>query len=679
MADQLCYICGDVGYAELIVTCTKCKVVREHLYCMPNRNDDEVPNSWLCGNCTLDGAKSPDGSGLQVQPKMPRHAKIGKVKFLPTEEVMKLSSGGINAPSKLNTTFAPQKKSNFRKVFESSMPRPLFQASKESQERSPLMPSKTCGLKKQALATCLPPMPVGPVQTLKKVKADTLACTSSVSRHGCPVTKTGKEVPSPSNKLQDTQKQRKDALFTHEVYAYRDNKGKQVPSPSIKLQDTQKQRKDAMFTHEDYAYRDNTGKNVPSPSKQKKDGSCKYQIHPSHDNKAKEVLSPFTKLEDTQKEKDTLFTHQIHAYHDKKGKEAPSPSTKLEDVQKNLKDALMIQEIHAYRDYFPSLHASWKGGFHFVGTRMAGEFYDGFLAKPPCVVYGRVYELSRKIPPILQVKLVSRSDIWNDLFHDECPDLADVALYFFPCNIERSRKNNSFLFELMEREDLLIRSLVDGAEMVLFTCRQLDRLSQYVINMFNPEYLIFGVFREIKDDKSPFPVLHYGPAVSSVESNSKVPLLEFMPKKTGKHDEDNVVKREIDIEGGKTAGKSPAANDVDSTIQRLLLEFGSQKPKESDDNTSNMNAQKRDEERTPIASTDSCSLSASKVKTEHSSDTKAEGSEGIKRLETERCLKTAAPTFSISGSQSTSEQDVPKRVAEKYLQIFNAGIKKERR
>lgn len=59
-------------------------------------------------------------------------------------------------------------------------------------ERSPLMPSKTCGLKKQALATCLPPMPVGPVQTLKKVKADTLACTSSVSRHGCPVTKTGK-------------------------------------------------------------------------------------------------------------------------------------------------------------------------------------------------------------------------------------------------------------------------------------------------------------------------------------------------------------------------------------------------------------------------------------------------------------------------------------------------------
>ena len=67
---------------------------------------------------------------------MPRHAKIGKVKFIPTEEVIKLSSGVVKVPSKLNTTFAPpQKTSKFRKVFESSMPRPLFQASKESQGR----------------------------------------------------------------------------------------------------------------------------------------------------------------------------------------------------------------------------------------------------------------------------------------------------------------------------------------------------------------------------------------------------------------------------------------------------------------------------------------------------------------------------------------------------------------
>lgn len=113
-------------------------LIRCHLsvfsYCMPNKSHD-VPKSWLCGNCTLDEAKSPDGSGLQVQPKMPRHAKTGKVKFLPTEEVIKLSSGGMKGPSKLDTTFALHKASKSRKVFESSMARPLFQASKESQGR----------------------------------------------------------------------------------------------------------------------------------------------------------------------------------------------------------------------------------------------------------------------------------------------------------------------------------------------------------------------------------------------------------------------------------------------------------------------------------------------------------------------------------------------------------------
>ncbi|CAK9312232.1 unnamed protein product [Citrullus colocynthis] len=376
MADQFCYICGDVGYAELIVTCSKCKVVREHLYCMPNKSLD-VPKSWLCGNCTLDEAKSPDDSGLQVQPKLPRHAKTGKVKFLPTEEVIKLSSGGMKGPSKLDTTFALHKASKSRKVFESSMAQQLFQASKESQEQtSAMMPPKICGMKKQALATCSPPMLVGPVQTFKKVKAtDTLACTSSVSRHGLPVTNTanvndntGKEVPSPSTKLEDTQKQRKDASFTHDIHAYRDNTGKEVPSPSSKLEDTQKQRKDASFTHGKHAYRDNPRKEVPSPStklldtqKGRKDDSFMHEIHADRDSTEKEVPSPSTKFEDTQKQrKDASFTHEIHAYRDNTGKQVPSPPTKFEDMQKQMMDALMIQEILTYRDYLPSFHTSWK-------------------------------------------------------------------------------------------------------------------------------------------------------------------------------------------------------------------------------------------------------------------------------------------------------------------------------
>lgn len=55
------------------------------------------------------------------------------------------------------------------------------------------MPPKVCGAKKQAVATCLPPVPVWPVQTLKKVKlTDIYACSGSMSRPGLPVTSTSK-------------------------------------------------------------------------------------------------------------------------------------------------------------------------------------------------------------------------------------------------------------------------------------------------------------------------------------------------------------------------------------------------------------------------------------------------------------------------------------------------------
>ena len=71
----------------------------------------------------------------------------------------------------------------------------LLFCSSLSERSSATVPPTICGVKKQSLATCLPSMPVDPVQTLKKAKVkvtDIPAKASSVSRHGLPVTKTGK-------------------------------------------------------------------------------------------------------------------------------------------------------------------------------------------------------------------------------------------------------------------------------------------------------------------------------------------------------------------------------------------------------------------------------------------------------------------------------------------------------
>lgn len=80
----------------------------------------------------------------------------------------------------------------------------------------------------------------------------------------------------------------------------------------------------------------------------------------------------------------------------------------------------------------------FRGGFKFFDTAQMGSFYGGFLAQLPRSVHPKVFEFSKKLPKILQVRLLQRDHILADLFGNDYPDFPDVALYFFPsANIER--------------------------------------------------------------------------------------------------------------------------------------------------------------------------------------------------------------------------------------------------
>ncbi|XP_058727744.1 uncharacterized protein LOC131599385 [Vicia villosa] len=48
--------------------------------------------------------------------------------------------------------------------------------------------------------------------------------------------------------------------------------------------------------------------------------------------------------------------------------------------------------------YFPSSIRAWSGRFQILQAAASVEFYDGFEAKPPCVVNRKAYNLSNKIP-----------------------------------------------------------------------------------------------------------------------------------------------------------------------------------------------------------------------------------------------------------------------------------------
>jgi len=80
-----------------------------------------------------------------------------------------------------------------------------------------------------------------------------------------------------------------------------------------------------------------------------------------------------------------------------------------------------------------------SGQFQILQEAASGEIYDGFEAQPPCAVNRKAYNLSSKIPSVLQLESLPALNVLTDEFQNYSPSLQDIALYFFPSdNNERS-------------------------------------------------------------------------------------------------------------------------------------------------------------------------------------------------------------------------------------------------
>ncbi|XP_050277453.1 uncharacterized protein LOC126719016 isoform X3 [Quercus robur] len=224
------------------------------------------------------------------------------------------------------------------------------------------------------------------------------------------------------------------------------------------------------------------------------------------------------------------------------GKSQAVAEQKNSDVEKSkLLNILPILKL--YCDYLPTSHATWKGGF-FVTNSTPKNFLGGFKAQLPPSISHRASEFSGKMPLVLSVELLPQSQILADLFQNDCPDLRDIALYFSPDdNIESSKEHAASLFEQMEVQNSLMRSSLNGVELLIFTSKQLHVDSQNVIARLEAEYQFWGVFRPVKDNHT----LDKGdaeppPVISSVEHahNDRVSM-----------DDSEAVDMEIDMVGGE--------------------------------------------------------------------------------------------------------------------------------
>ncbi|KAL5544606.1 hypothetical protein UlMin_008390, partial [Ulmus minor] len=195
---------------------------------------------------------------------------------------------------------------------------------------------------------------------------------------------------------------------------------------------------------------------------------------------------------------------------DKELKEAlctlsPAEHSPLDIAGKNGGQQATLNMLRLYHIYLPALKTTWKGEFIIPNRNAPG--LGGLMAQPPCKVHRKVLEFSQKMPSVLQFNMLPRLHIWADLFHNGSPDLRDVALYFFNADDTKRSKQGYFeLFECLETQNSMLRSYIDGVELLIFTSKQLNSDSQYIL-VSKLEFFFWGVFRRAKNKTNEEPSL----------------------------------------------------------------------------------------------------------------------------------------------------------------------------
>ncbi|XVF11801.1 hypothetical protein REPUB_Repub08aG0059100 [Reevesia pubescens] len=130
----------------------------------------------------------------------------------------------------------------------------------------------------------------------------------------------------------------------------------------------------------------------------------------------------------------------------------------------------------SFAEYFPNYPTpdpTWCGSFEVLDSVSRSEFFDGFQAHAPGKLQHKALEFSKQMPGVLLCTLLPSSDVWVDVFHDKCPNMEDVALYFFPGSFERSKQKYIRLLGHMEVQDLVLKSCIDGVELLIFSSTKL--------------------------------------------------------------------------------------------------------------------------------------------------------------------------------------------------------------
>ncbi|XP_050257689.1 uncharacterized protein LOC126702868 isoform X1 [Quercus robur] len=519
---ESCEICGGDQYREKIVLCNNC-YTRQHIYCMQVYHS-KVPRDWVCESCLSGDTVLPEAgvkedkkrtmhtespsSGWQANSKRQKPIPTGKVKYMPTAEVIKLSS-------------APQKVSPLQMKFGPRSGPSCFTASSQSNP----VGFRTATPKSSTFRVQANPR-LGPSGLMMKPPSfSSVQLNSPINKQAPQVSKTVKGNEALLACKKELVIEKVDALIRDTKIQKNEKVDALIPDKKIQ-KNTVMSGNEALLASKMGRVIEKVDALIPDKKIQKKTVmSGNEALLASKKELVIEKVDapiPYSKIPKNEKV-DALIPDSEIQKNTRQSTWRPIPKggkfqaffrhENSDAVESELLNSLF--KFKLYRDYLPALHATWRGsilvaakpGDIYCGLlAQTGDIYRGLQAQPPRTVSGRAYELSLRLPLTLRVMLLPRSQIWADLFQNDYPDLNDIALYFSPDDkIERSKESISCLSELMEDENVILRICIEGVDLLIFTSKQLHVDSQNVIARLEAGYVLWGIFLPVKDNQTQEP------------------------------------------------------------------------------------------------------------------------------------------------------------------------------
>ncbi|KAL5191509.1 hypothetical protein HKD37_04G010778 [Glycine soja] len=496
----VCDICGASGFDETIVTCSKCNINCEHSYCM-RFNTLIVPIDWICEPCkSKDVSTSPhevnQGIGLRAS-KMRRPVKTGKVKFLPEDEVIRLYSGNFPLATTRKTSVGSK---NVVSKIPSQTPKPYpcisppkvlgkLPRNDEVHKKSMTNQHASCSLSKGPPKECIGEnqLPLGGVIPGKKVQTGD-AQKENPTKGPFETLSAGK-----SSHIVGSGPP-KECIGENQLPMSGVIPGKKVQTGDAQKENPTKGPFEAL----------SAGKSSHIVGS----GPPKECIGENQIPLGGVIPGKKVQTSDAQKENPTKWPFEALSA-GKSSHIVGSGDIRRADAECNKSnieksDLRSVQEnLNLHCKFLPSSFPAWRGQFQILQTAVSSEFYDGLEAKPPCIVNKKAYKFSTEMPSVLQLESLPVLNALTDIFQDNSPRLQDIALYFFPSELtERSRKNLDSISKFLNAEKSMLRSYINGVELLVFTSNQLDMDSKGAIAAVNAGHFLWGMFRQKKIDKA---------------------------------------------------------------------------------------------------------------------------------------------------------------------------------